>query len=80
MSAGRGIDLSAVKRTEQPTRDVLVTRTEGGERTFAGFGKAKANGVAALASTDSRPSSARASACKLQHASPFSLRSDGQGA
>jgi fructokinase len=39
----RGIDLSAVKRTEQPTRDVLVTRTEGGERTFAGFGKAKAN-------------------------------------
>lgn len=35
-----------MKRTEQPTRDVLVTRTEGGERTFAGFGKAKANGVA----------------------------------
>jgi fructokinase len=39
----RGIDLSSVARTDHPTRDVLVTRTEGGERTFAGFGKAKAN-------------------------------------
>ncbi len=43
--AGRGIDLSAVFRTSQPTRDVLVTRSLDGDRTFAGFGKAKANGV-----------------------------------
>lgn len=41
--ASRGIDLSAVVRTSQPTRDVLVTRSMDGDRTFAGFGKAKAN-------------------------------------
>ncbi len=37
------MDLSAVKRTPQPTRDVLVTRSLDGDRTFSGFGKAKAN-------------------------------------
>lgn len=45
LAAGRGIDLSAVARTSQPTRDVLVTRSLDGDRTFAGFGKAKANGA-----------------------------------
>lgn len=36
----RGVDTSAVQRVIQPTRDVLVTRTEDGDRVFAGFGKA----------------------------------------
>lgn len=56
-TTGRGIDLSAVERTEHPTRDVLVTRTEGGERLFAGFGKAKANGASHGAYLISNPTS-----------------------
>ena len=43
LPAGRGIDLSAVERTEHPTRDVLVERSLEGDRTFAGFGKAAAD-------------------------------------
>lgn len=37
----RKVDLSAVQRVPEPTRDVLVTRDEGGEREFSGFGAAK---------------------------------------
>ncbi|GMH34220.1 hypothetical protein BSKO_02054 [Bryopsis sp. KO-2023] len=33
-----GVDLSDVQRTAEPTRDVYVTRTSGGEREFSGFG------------------------------------------
>ena len=39
--AGRSVDLSSVQRVPEPTRDVLVTRDEGGEREFSGFGAAK---------------------------------------
>ena len=35
------VDLSVVQRVPEPTRDVLVTRDEGGEREFSGFGAAK---------------------------------------
>ncbi|KAK9816807.1 hypothetical protein WJX72_005293 [[Myrmecia] bisecta] len=38
---GRNVDLSAVQRVKQPTRDVLVTRSLEGDRTFSGFGVAK---------------------------------------
>jgi len=34
----RGVDVSGVQRADRPTRDVLVTRKEGGDRVFAGFG------------------------------------------
>lgn len=37
---GRDVDASHVQRSDKPTRDVLVTRTADGERTFAGFGAA----------------------------------------
>lgn len=36
----RGVDTSAVQRVDRPTRDILVTRMEGGDRVFSGFGKA----------------------------------------
>eukprot|EP00887_Chlorella_sp_A99_P008134 scaffold12.g8134.t1 len=36
----RGVDTSHVQRSARPTRDVLVTRSLDGDRTFAGFGKA----------------------------------------
>lgn len=39
----RHVDLTPVQRVPQPTRDVLVTRDEGGEREFSGFGAAKNN-------------------------------------
>lgn len=38
---GRQVDLSPVQRVPQPTRDVLVTRDEAGEREFSGFGAAQ---------------------------------------
>ena len=38
---GRHVDLTHVQRVPQPTRDVLVTRDEAGEREFSGFGAAK---------------------------------------
>ena len=40
---GRHVDLTPVQRVPEPTRDVLVTRDEGGEREFSGFGAAKNN-------------------------------------
>ena len=43
LPAARHVDLSSVQRVPQPTRDVLVTRDEGGEREFSGFGAAKNN-------------------------------------
>lgn len=41
LPAARKVDLSPVQRVPQPTRDVLVTRDESGEREFSGFGAAK---------------------------------------
>ena len=40
--------MKAVERLPHPTRDVLVVRALDGDRTFAGFGKARA-GVSAFA-------------------------------
>lgn len=37
------MDLTPVQRVPEPTRDVLVTRDEAGEREFSGFGAAKNN-------------------------------------
>ena len=37
----RKVDLLSVQSVPEPTRDVLVTRDEGGEREFSGFGAAK---------------------------------------
>jgi len=37
------VDLTPVQRVPEPTRDVLVTRDEAGEREFSGFGAAKNN-------------------------------------
>lgn len=37
--AGRGVDVSAVRRVEQPTRDVYVVRTATGDRIFDSFGQ-----------------------------------------
>lgn len=43
----RDVDTSLIQRVPgKPTRDVLVTRTEDGERTFAGFGGAAVDGYA----------------------------------
>lgn len=43
----RSVDTSLVQRVSgAPTRDVLVTRTADGERTFAGFGAAEVDGYA----------------------------------
>jgi hypothetical protein len=42
MSAERGVNVDAVERLPHPTRDVLVVRALDGDRTFAGFGKARA--------------------------------------
>lgn len=44
--ASRGIDLSHMHRTSQPTRDVLVTRSLEGDRSFVGFGVAAADAYA----------------------------------
>ncbi|KAL3152280.1 hypothetical protein ABBQ32_001354 [Trebouxia sp. C0010 RCD-2024] len=41
--SSRHVDLGPVQRVPQPTRDVLVTRDESGEREFSGFGAAKNN-------------------------------------
>lgn len=43
LSAARHVDLAPIQRVPQPTRDVLVTRDENGEREFSGFGAAKNN-------------------------------------
>ena len=43
LHAARHVDLTAVQRVPQPTRDVLVTRDHSGEREFSGFGAAKNN-------------------------------------
>lgn len=37
--AERNVNVDAVERVSQPTRDVLVVRALDGDRTFAGFGK-----------------------------------------
>ena len=50
LRAGRGIDLSCLHRTKQPTRDVLVTRSLEGDREFVGFGAAAADGELAVTS------------------------------
>ncbi|KAA6426972.1 MAG: Fructokinase [Trebouxia sp. A1-2] len=42
-AVGRHVDLTPVQRVPEPTRDVLVTRDEAGEREFSGFGAAKNN-------------------------------------
>lgn len=39
----RHVNLTPVQRVPEPTRDVLVTRDEAGEREFSGFGAAKNN-------------------------------------
>lgn len=36
--AESGVELSSVQRTNEPTRDVYVTRKSNGEREFSGFG------------------------------------------
>jgi hypothetical protein len=42
MHADRGVDTSHVEVIKgRPTRDILVTRSLEGDRTFAGFGKAR---------------------------------------
>lgn len=39
--ADRNVDTAYVQRNDHPTRDVLVTRSMDGDRTFAGFGAAR---------------------------------------
>lgn len=41
--AGKGVNVDAVQRVSQPTRDVLVERSVDGDRNFAGFGVAQSN-------------------------------------
>ena len=41
VAAERGVNVNAVERLPHPTRDVLVVRALDGDRTFAGFGKAR---------------------------------------
>ena len=38
-SSGSGVDVSAVQRRDEPTRDVYVTRDDRGDREFAGVGR-----------------------------------------
>lgn len=41
-----GVDLSHLQRLDRPTRDVLVTRSLGGDREFSGFGAAESEDYA----------------------------------
>lgn len=41
LAAERNVNVDAVSRVRQPTRDVLVVRALDGDRTFAGFGKVR---------------------------------------
>ena len=41
-----GVDVSGVQYSEKPTREIYVTRTESGDRVFAGFGDRRADSFA----------------------------------
>ncbi len=41
-----GVDVSGVQYSEKPTREIYVTRTETGDRVFAGFGDRRADSFA----------------------------------
>ena len=41
-----GVDVSGVQYSEKPTREIYVTRTESGDRVFAGFGDRQADSFA----------------------------------